>query len=338
MNVLRIGMYVVLCTVFALPLGGVSAQTISLSDTTNVTLTPEYPGAFSETTVSVESFNTDLRRAEITWRVDGEVRTRAVGQTEFSFTTGALGERITISMEALTLDGKRVSESITISPSIVTLIAEGAGYVPPFYQGATRYLYDGRVRVSAIPELYQNGRLVPPENLVYTWEVRHTRSPELSGFGAQTITLGSDTTYRASVPVAVTVTTLDGEVAGRGSLVLQPANGIVRLYQRDLLLGTLFSTALERELSLTGNEVTLEAYPYFFDVAERDARTLTYDWRMNGARITTGDTPSAITLRQTGESGRARINLLVTDSQSFLARAARALYITFGDEQSRFSF
>jgi len=316
-----------------------SAQTISLEDVVSVTITPEYPGPFTETVISVESFNTDLDRTTITWIQNGTVVSKRIGQTAFTFTTGALGNRDTIQMRAQTTEGSVINKTITIVPSRVILLDESTGYISPFYKGKNKYALDGTVRIHAIPEIYENGKLVDPRSLMYVWEIQHTKIPNISGFGKNTIILGSDITYRTKAVITVTVSTLDGAINGRGGLALHPRTPLIRIYKNDPLIGINFNEAVIGDNTLTEQELNLEIFPYFFDIQSRLSPNITYSWSMNGTVLDTQTPQYSLTVRNDSNTeGRSRIDVSATHAQHFIQESNDRLYILYGNKNSQFSF
>src|SRR3989344_1722540 len=83
---------------------------------------PEIPGPNSNVNAKIESFSTDLHRADITWAVNGVVKKRGVAELNFSLNTGEIGSATTLTVTVETSDGMLLSKSRVFRPGQVDII------------------------------------------------------------------------------------------------------------------------------------------------------------------------------------------------------------------------
>ena len=70
-----------------------AGNVLAISPSVGVSVTPESVAPGDLVTIKLESFSTDLNRAEIIWTVDGTVLLQGVGQKEYSLRAKGLGEQ-----------------------------------------------------------------------------------------------------------------------------------------------------------------------------------------------------------------------------------------------------
>jgi len=211
-------------------------------------------------------------------------------------------------------------------PQDVTLVAEPLSSAPPLYPGKPLVPLGGSVRVVAVGDLRTaSGIQLDPNTLSYTWVVDGAEEIGASGVGKRVLIVGSPLQYRSG-SVEVTVTSPDGSKSGVASLNLASADPVMRIYERDPLMGIRFDRALGDIYTLKGSEVSLYGAPFSFPTA---LRAPLLSWYVSGALAQTGN---LITLRPTGQGrGTASVSLVGASTGSIDAPAASAsLTATFG--------
>ncbi len=287
-----------------------------------ITLTPDYPRAYSQATVVVRSDTIDLYGSTITISVNGTVVERGSGVTSASFTLGGPGTRTTVVATAVN-QGKTYSVQKTISPADVALIMEPVSTNHPFYKGGALVASEGRVRLIAIPDIRTStGVAISPQNLVYTWRAGNKVLQTDSGIGKNVLVAASPIRYRDAI-ITVTATTQDQSVVAQASTLVSPVDPVVRIYRNDPLLGPDFGNALSGTVSLKGAEDAFRMVPYFFSSLP------SITWSVNG---TVNETSNVITLRATGGgAGTASVNAAARNSSTFQSAEA-PLSVRFGEE------
>ncbi len=314
----------VLIVAFALLLPlAVSAQLGGLGDSgTSFTLSvdPQYPAPYSKATISAQSNTLDLANATMTLTVGG----KNIYQGSIQPTTVMLGRAgsATTVVATISSGGVNYSQTVSIRPQDVSLIAEPISSAPPLYAGKPFVPIGGSVRVVAVANFRNaNGATIDPTMLSYAWTVDDTRITNSSGVGKTAVIVASPLLYRAR-SVSVAITSRDGTLVGGDSLSLSPQEPSVRIYENDPLLGIRFDRALLDTYTVS-TESTLYGAPFSVPITN-GAPFLR--WFVNGTSAQTGN---SITLRPTG-SGEGSASLSLTASSGSDISATTNLSLTFG--------
>ncbi|MDP2652355.1 MAG: hypothetical protein Q8O94_04415 [bacterium] len=328
---MRSGLFTTFILALILPLV-VSAQTFGgLGDSAafSISADPQYPEPYSQITLSVVSSTLDLNNATLTVTVakkeiyQGNVRPVAVP-------VGKTGS-VTSVVVKINSAGANYSQTLSIQPQDVALIAEPISSAPVFYPGKSLVPLEGDVRVVAMANLQNaNGNIADPSTFSYSWTVDDTQIASASGIGKRAIIVASPLQYRAR-KVSVAVMSQDGSLVGGASLSFTAENPSVRIYKSDPLLGILSDHALSGGYTITGAESTLYAAP--FSLPTTSGFPL-LQWFLNGEVAQTGN---SITLRPSGSGeGNASISLVASSGDS--TRATEDLSLSFGAATGGFGF
>lgn len=307
------------------PLGG---QTSNLA----VRVVPSRPGPNQSVKVMIESYATDLDRAEISWFLNNKPSEKNAGQKTFSFRTGPPGSLSSILIVVRTTDGEVLQQVVDIRPATVDLLWEAESYTPPFYKGKALYPYQGTVRIVAIPNIItENGGALNPKSLVYDWKIDGNPVTSVSGYGKSFISFTGSVPLKP-VTVAVEVSSMDQTYVAEGKTTLSPVQPGVVFYEDNPLAGVLYNKALGRNVSLVNEEMKIAAIPYFVGVSKRDADTLKYDWQINNQSILSGSDQSSLTFRQDkGGKGSSAISLQVSNRAKIFQFSQNNLLLSFGN-------
>lgn len=206
----------------------------------------------------------------------------------------------------------QVNVQTQIVPTNITLVWEADSYVPPFYKGKALMPDGGDARIVAIlPPGIDKG-----SNIRYTWRVDGTVDGNASGYGRDVYQLRSDM-FGGQSFVVVEVHNGDSLI-GSGALRIPLAKPQVLVYADAPLGGVLFNVENPR---LGGEELSIETYPAFFSTQQRDARGLSYKWRVNGSTVTNplGNT-GRLSVRSES-TGATTISVSVINSNNILESA-----------------
>ena len=322
----KIILFTFLCfTLPAVALAQINPQDISVS------ISPELPEPGDTVSVDVESFVTDLNRAQITWRLDGSEIAKQVGQKEISFTAGPIGTTHTLVITAVTADSGVISKTISISPATVDLIWESTNsYVPTFYKGKALNAHEGEVTVLALPYFVDaRGAQVNPQSLVYNWKVNNKPQLAASGFGKDSFSFAGPTLYRAT-DISVDVESTNNDFRARRTITLRAQAPKILFYKQDPLLGEqLLNPISGGTINLDQNEITVRAEPYFFsDIS--DTNQVAYDWKIDGRDVVTVGDRNVLTLRKPEEGeGRSVISLEIKHLPKLLQFARESFMARF---------
>jgi hypothetical protein len=208
----------------------------------------------------------------------------------------------------------------------VDIIWQSSGYTPPFYKGKALRTHQNEIRFVAIPHIFQGGSEVSAKNLVYTWEKDGLVYGSSSGLGKNAFTFDGKGLSQA-ITITVRIGLTAGNDAVRGDITVEPQAPLVLIYENNPLTGIQFQQALEGSEKLLNEEVTLSAFPYYFNIFSRNDLKLSYIWNMNGQRVET--TEADLVLRKEGEvSGTSNIDITVSNTKEFLQSAKAAFSLT----------
>ncbi|HEY4489274.1 MAG TPA: hypothetical protein VJA87_02215 [Candidatus Paceibacterota bacterium] len=302
-------------------IGFTSYAQLTGADPLILTVTPNYPRPFQSVTVVPESSVIDLSASNVTVSVNGQVISRGSGAEAAYVTTGGAGTATTVTVTA-TSGGQTYTKTVTLRPADVALVVEPVSSTHPLYEGGSLIAAEGQVRLVAVPDLRTSGGgSIPAANLIYTWRNGEQILQAASGIGKSVLTATSPVKYR-DARITVTVSNQDRSIVAESTVLIAPANPLVRVYRNDPLLGPLYSTALPRNIELLGTEETFRAVPYFF------AGTPAITWTVNNS---TRDTDRDITVRSSGEgSGTALVRVF---AGSGVESADASFAIDFGKDE-----
>lgn len=305
-------------------LAGASAVHAQSVEPLTVTLSPEHPRPYGTVTVTPASSLIDLAGSTVTISANGAVIEKGSGAQPADIQLGGPGSRTTIVVTAV-LNGQTFQKQVVVRPSDVSLIIEPVSSTHPFYRGSSLITSEGRVRLVALADLRtSSGALIPSSSLIYTWKSADQILQEASGIGKSVLTVDAPFRYR-DASVSVTVTSQDGSAVAQASTVIAAIDPIVRIYRNDPLLGPWFSLALPASFSMTDEEETFRAVPYFF------SGTPSLSWQVNG---TPSETAQDLTVRPAGNgTGTAVISVTASDTTRTQS-ATRSLSVTFGGSKS----
>lgn len=317
---------------FLLLFGLVAPAVISAQVGTELSLTlfPEHPRPGESLSVSVESYNIDLNRAELHWYVNDRLVKTGVGDKRLEVTAGRGGEAMVIRVTALGENGLVYSASAAIKPAEVNLLWQAQSYTPPFYRGKALMPFQGTVLVAAIPSFARGNFILPAESLIYTWSEGDDVIGESSGKGKNLFA------FRGSVPmrtktIGVTVESPDRTMIASASVGITPVAPRVLFYEDHPRYGLLTGKALINSFFLVEDETRINAIPFYFETTERAGRDLAYGWQLNYAPLESEKNPFITLRRITHSAGRSTLFLEArhTDEDRSFQAAEERLVIEF---------
>ncbi len=303
-----------------------------LADRLTIEMQPAFPQSNTPLSFTVRSYSMDLSRATITWYVNGTRLTEGEGETKALATTGALGTKTTITVEATGENGESLTETRVIRPAEVDLLWEADSYVPPFYRGKRLASSGSPVRVEAIPRLVrENGALMPTSDIIFTWRKNDAIVASASGRGKSSATFQGPELFGADT-ITVEAATRDDTMIAAASVLVRSTEPFVTLYQNHPLFGTLYHRSIPAEFNFSDSESTFVASPFFASARSADDPRLRYAWRVNRTLIAADpESPSRITLGAEGSDGVARVELSLTHATDYLMEATGLWRIVLND-------
>ncbi len=290
-------------------------------------VTPENPAPNTYASISVATTFFDLTTATIAWLENGKLAESGIGKTTHRVLMGKSGSSMVVSAVVKTLDGAIYEKQIAFRPTNVDLIWESPSSAPPFYKGKSLYGLFGQARIIAIPAITgADGKTISPRNILYKWSKNDEPLADHSGYGRNVFLLDT-AELRTPIDISADVSTLDNNYRASGKVTLDTAEPLVLLYENSPLYGILFNHAITGMFSLVDKEATIEAFPYFFTVNDRNK--LTYDWSVNGATTENFKGPSLTLRKESSEQGSAKVYLNVNNDASLIERGDSEFTISF---------
>lgn len=296
-----------------------------------VSVIPNEPRANQTVYISLQSYSLDLDRALVTWYVDGVEASSGVGIKDFRVLAGPSGSTKTVDVRVSSVGTGTFTETIVIRPADVGLLWESDTYTPPFYQGKALHSYNGSFKVIALPELYTTaGVKIDPKELIYTWKKNGEVQGSASGYGKNTY-VGTQTSYlREGEDISVEVTAPRDNVVAANSILITPAVPSVSFYEKSPLYGIIYERSLRNRTSLSNEEISIIAEPFFFSIRNRESSNVSYTWTLNNSALSDFAGESLVTLRKTGgEAGRADLRVVLQNNMKLLQGAAQNLTIFY---------
>lgn len=300
-----------------------------------VDMNPLYPAPGERVSIAIASNLTDLNRADISWSVNGALKESGTGRTTFSLVLGKGGSVSRVVASIRTVEGSRVSKTITIRPADIDFLWEADTYTPPFYKGKAMITSGSNVKVSAVPRFINaDGSAVPIRNIVFIWKKENVPMTGLSGAGKNTITIPAPVPFWES-DIEVEASSVNGAFKTTKRLDMLLVRPEVVFYEESPLDGVKYERALSQSFNLSGQEVAVRAEPFFFSAAALRSGEITPRWSLNGSAV---DEPSfRIVLRNEGGSGTSRIGLLLRHATNSYQQRNGEFRVNF-NESSAFNF
>lgn len=243
----------------------------------SISLNPRNPTPLSPLTLTLESYSFNVNTAMIVWSVDGKVVLQGQGEYVLSLRTGEVGDSTNVTVKADTADGSSLQQTITITPSSVTLLYESPqSYVPLLYKGRSLAGNGGLVRVTALPSMSDAGRIVPPSSLSYSWYVNDSILRSESGLGKQSAVIALDYLKNKTEIKAIIRSPLGNTAEKR--ITIYPHVIMPLLYTYDSILGPNFASVVGKRFEAV-KDFTFSLEPFY--ASEEGGAPATAVWYLN---------------------------------------------------------
>lgn len=293
----------------------------------NIIASPEYPKAYEQVTLRLQSYSFDVDLALITWTVNGKVFDSGLGKKSITIKAGGTGELTRIEARAIISDTDSITLFYNLSPQTVDLVWEAVeSYVPPFYEGKALPGDGSMIRVTALPSFVENGRLVNPASVVYEWTMNDQALPSQSGTGKQTLTTKLDYLSDEST-ISVTARSLSGVVA-KSRITIYPTEIKPVFYRYDDIFG------LDRSYAITGRletkkEITFRLIPYFISKISTQPQAEEYSWSLDGLPIKTQGNDTVTLKPKEGTYGAKKLVVKIENTKRYLQQTTAELLVVF---------
>ena len=296
----------------------------SVTDTLDITVTPETPVPDQAYTIKVANYSTDLNSAKISWYENGKLIRSAYGAITFQDVAPKAGQVSTIILIIQTKEGRTITQDIKIAPANVNIYWQADTYVPPFYKGKRLYTHQSDVTFVAIPDFLSNGTSLNPKNLIYKWKKDNDVPPDSSGFGKMSMVWNANYVIR---PYSVSVESYDLNKNNDAiaSIDMQSSTPSLIMYENNSTYGVMFNKTLSSSLDLDKLSFIMEAYPLNVAVQSKNIDSLDYTWSINGSATDSPIKSRMALKRDTDTPGTASISLRVQKSPTLLQFAGTSL-------------
>ena len=287
-------------------------------------ISPKYPKANENITASVATFSTDLNKAKIAWKLNGQIAIEAVGKKDFSFTTADTGLQTVLEVEIQTSDGSFVTKRIIITPSDIDMLWEAPdSYVPPFYKGKALNTSEGTIKVIALTNSRDSA------GLSYNWKLDDINKPDSSGYKKNYYIFKNSFLDRNNT-VEVTTSSLGGKNTGQGKIIINPVKPKIVFYQKDLTFGTKYEKAIDNNFAMSPTGEIFVVEPYFFSPKNLNSSDLEIKWYLGGSLINTPDTKNEIGLApEEGQTGGSSIKVVINNIKKMFLNAEKQINVNF---------
>jgi hypothetical protein len=283
---------------------------------------PENPKPREEVTIILETYATDLNQAVIEWSAGGKVLYKEIGATDFSFVMGAMGTQSVIDVKINTNEGDIVQKRIVLTPTNIDLLWQGVNaHKPPFYKGRTLPSKEGEMRIVAIPI---NSSGVQTTGTTYSWSANNTPDGRQSGYNKDSFSF--TLTDEQEDTISVRTNTISGGTQSSGSIKIRGVLPFISFYEKSPSGQIKYNKALEGEIFMEKDEMTIFAQPYFMNKTKSDEDT-EYIWRINNEEIPTPSSRNSLTIRPSSRGGYANIDLTIENTLKLFQSAKRSLNI-----------
>lgn len=322
-----------LTLIFVPLLAGAYTET-TVGDSITSAVTPKNPSANQIVTISLLSYGVDLNSANISWQLDGVSVSSGIGKSNYSFTTGAIGTKKTVTVAITSQSGKTTNKTFVFQSADVDLLWEAKTYTPPFYKGKALPTSESLIKVNAISNLIgSDGQSLKSSNLIYTWKKDGRNLPTMSGYGKSSIVFKSDKLFGQN-NISVEVANLAGDIKAEKNIIIPIRVPKILFYEQKPLDGIIYNQALSQG-KIGDEDFILRAEPYFF--SSKDLDSLTYGWSLNNKAVEAKGITNILAVAANKDSGSNNLfKLEINNPNSLLQSAANS--INFTKQKNIFGF
>lgn len=290
-------------------------------------LNPKSPTPNSTVTITLESYIFDVDTALITWTSGGKILLKGMGVKNLTLPTGASGHQTPVHVKAVTADNSTTDIDITIVPTSVDILYETPeSYTPLFYEGKSLPSEGAAVAFTAIPNISENGAIVPSSSLAYSWYVNDQFMSDYSGMSRSSATFNLDF-FNSFTRVKVVARTPRGTNAEK-YIDVYPHVILPLLYTYDDILGVNYTSLLTKRFETT-KDFTLALEPFYLSSKGSLEKTTTYSWALDGLPVTPLDGRLLAMKPKENSYGSRILSISLSNEMRRLQEASTELYLVF---------
>lgn len=299
-----------------------------MEQVTNISLSvsPQFPAPHSTVTVSLSAYGYATNDAKILWYINGSPSIGNTNAREITIPTGDGAKSLTVEARITAAAfGTKVLKRV-IAPSAVDIVAEPDTYTPLMYHGSALPSVESPVRVIAMPQLYENGKLVSKNDILFTWKL----NDEVLLGGAQR---GTNVTTLSmprfgTAEVSVTAETADGTRSAQNTITLASVKPKLLFYETSLLYGT--TLIAPKHFESSKEELSVSAEPYYIQKSSVASPLVTYNWSVDGKKVTP-ENPRVVTLIKGAGDARQNVSMVFMSTDQNVAFSQTTFDATFID-------
>lgn len=275
----------------------------------NIEINPQNPAPGKDVSITVYSYSTNLNKAKIEWKDNGgNVLLSGTGETTYTLRAGGPNSDINIQVHITSYgDSTAIVKQIFIHPTDIDILWQSIdGYVPPFYKGKALPTSESVIRAVAMPNA---GAVANNNNIVYSWKLEHNTMTKFSGYGKDSFTF-QNSYLRNMEHINVSASSVSGSYNAENNITIPIQKSKILFYLKNPDGTTNYSNALTNDSTISGEESTFVAEPYFFPLASA-LGSIKYNWKINGSSIDTPRNPFNLTIKPASTGGYATISLSI---------------------------
>lgn len=315
-------------------------QTANLQTAVEEQLSVDFSTNFPEpkqfVSVKIESYQSNLDKAEIRWLVDGVLIKEGLGLKDFTFTAGEIGEEKILTIRIIKEDGSLLEKKYSIIPNEVDIYYEAETYVPPFFKGRPEFSPQSDVYLIAVPNLIdQNNKQIPDNLIVFEWKINGEVDDKNSGVGKSTYHYVSGLLPKP-ISASLTISAVNSDQRAKTSKLIEPIKPSVSVYEKNPAYGTIFEQTIKNDFVLNRDEIEVVAVPYYF--SNNILQKGIFNWFLNGNKID-GFNKNVVVFRkiQDGQS-QNQVKITVENNNDILQEAYGVFNLNFENSKNNFNF
>jgi ribosome-associated translation inhibitor RaiA len=124
--------------------------------------------------------------------------------------------------------------------------------------------------------------------------------------------------------VTVIASSVAGNYSAENTIEIPVYKPKIIFYKRSPTEGVLYNNALDKEATMTEEEVTIVAEPYYLPIVGNE-NDFTYSWKINSSDIQTPIKKTELTVRPTSHDGYATIDMTIENLSKLFQKVSNAL-------------
>ncbi len=293
------------------------------SEDISLTINPKQPSAGETVSAKLSSYMLNLDKALISWNVNGQLATQAVGKKDFSFQIGENGSQTIIDVKIDTVDGNTISKQLAISPADINLLWEAPdSYVPPFYKGKALFSQESPVKVVVLLNSDKSN------SASYNWKLDDNSKIDSSGYGKSFYVFNKSFLDRSNT-IEVSASGLLGNNIGSGKITLGNWDPKIVFYKKDLTFGTIWEQALGDNFTINSKGDTIVAEPYFISPKDLNSSDLKLTWTLGNSDISTPETKNEISIKPDTKNGSSIIGITIENIKKMFLKVNKQINVNF---------